>query len=391
MALSDLITIDATGFNYPDYPTILTDVTTEFKTIYGIDAYIDPDSMDGQALAIKATAIYDTLQYMKAGLSQFSPTFATGAWLSAAVKLNGIRRLAATRSTVDLTITGTNGTEILNGIAEDVNGIKWALPASVIIPASGSIIVTASSVDAGAFSASTGTITKISTPMLGWQTVTNASIAVIGRNTETDAELRRRQKVSTSIPSLSVFDGTIGAVANVAGVTRLRGYENDTNITDPNGILAHNIAVVVEGGDSQLIGNAIALHKTPGTPTFGTTSVTTYDRYNIPKIIKFYRPTVATIKIEVTLTAIGSYLASYADTIKSELVKYISALGIGDDIYTNKLYTPANLLLLPQGSTFNVTQIRIAKNAGAFGAANITLPFNEVALSVLADITVIVV
>src|SRR6185503_10030857 len=96
------------------------------------------------------------------------------------------------------------------------------------------------------------------------------------------AELRARQVVSTALPSLSVMDGTVGAVANVTGVTRFKGYENDTGSADVNGIPAHSISIVAEGGDSQEIADAIARHKTPGTGTYGTTSVTTYDAQGVP-------------------------------------------------------------------------------------------------------------
>jgi len=80
------------------------------------------------------------------------------------------------------------------------------------------------------------------------------------------------QTDSTALPSLSVFEGTKGTVANLAGVVRSRGYENDTSAVDVDGIPAHSIAMVVEGGDSVEIATAIATKKTPGTRTVGTTS-----------------------------------------------------------------------------------------------------------------------
>ncbi|WP_457832781.1 baseplate J/gp47 family protein, partial [Staphylococcus aureus] len=83
----------------------------------------------------------------------------------------------------------------------------------------------------GAVSAPAGTITTINTPTRGWQSVTNPADAVPGAEVESDAALRSRQKISTAIPSLTVFEGIVGAVAGVSGVTRYRGYENDTNST----------------------------------------------------------------------------------------------------------------------------------------------------------------
>lgn len=391
MAISDLIFVDNTGLHYPDYPTVLSYLQQEYRTIYGADTYLEADSQDGQWVAILALSMFDCMQVAAAVYNSFSPLTAQNDALSRNVKINGIARLVATYSTADLTIVGQAGTIITNGQAEDTLGQKWNLPSTVTIPTGGSIVVTATAAEVGAVIAAAGTITKIATPTLGWQTVNNAAAAVAGDPVETDAELRRRQAQSTMIPSLSVMEGIVGAVASLTGVTRCRGYENDTGTTNADGITANTIALVVEGGTTQAIAEAIAAKKTPGTRTQGTTSYTTYDQYGIANIINFYRPTTATISVEVSLTARAGYLSTTADAIKAAVVAYMATLDIGDDIYISKLYVPANLSNEDVGSTFDVTQIRIKKNSGTFGTTNITLAFNEIAACALANVTVIAV
>ena len=391
MAIADLVYVDATGFHYPDYPTVLEQLKDEYRTIYGNDVYLEADSQDGQWLAIQALAIFDTMQVAAAVYSSFSPLTAQADALSRNVKINGIKRRAATYSTADLLIVGTAGTVINNGQAEDTLSQKWNLPASVTIPPGGSITVTATAAEIGSITAGPNTINKIATPTLGWQSVDNAAAATIGDPVETDAELRRRQTFSTALPSLTVLDGTIGAVASVPGVTRFRGYENDSDVTDANGIPAHSIAIVAEGGDQQAIGDAIAIKKTPGTGTYGTTTVTTYDQYGLPNLIDFFRPTPATIGVEVTIQALTGYTTSYADQIAAAVAASIQALDIGDDVLITKLYVPANLPGTQAGATFDITQLRIKKNAGAFGTSNLTLAFNEVAeCDPAVDVAVIV-
>jgi uncharacterized phage protein gp47/JayE len=391
MAIADLVYVDAAGFHYPDYPTVLEQLKDEYRTIYGNDVYLEADSQDGQWVAVMALAIYDTIQVAAAVYNSFSPLTAQSDALSRNVKINGIRRRAATFSQVDLRIVGKAGTTINNGQAEDTLGQKWNLPVSVTIPVGGEITVTAQAADIGDVSAAAGTITKIATPTLGWQTVENLLPAVEGEPVESDAELRFRQAVSTAIPSLSVLDSTVGAVASLAGVTRFRGYENDSNATDANGIPAHSIAIVVEGGDAQAIGDAIATKKTPGTGTYGTTTVTTYDQYGLPNLINFFRPTPAVIGVEVTIQALTGYTTGFADLIAAAVAAQINALEIGDDVLITKLYVPANLPGNPAGSTFDITQLRIKKNAGAFGTSNLTLAFNEGAkCDPAVDVTVIV-
>lgn len=392
MAIADMVKVDENGFQYPDYPTVLAFLQDEYRAIYGADVYLEADSQDGQWIAVQALAIYDTLQVAAAVYNSFSPLTAQSDALSRNVKLNGIRRRVATFSQADLTIVGQVGTTIVNGQAEDTLGQKWNLPASVVVPVSGEIVVTATAAEIGAVAAQAGSINKIATPTLGWQSVTNVLAAVAGNPVETDAELRRRQTVSTALPSLSVLDGTVGAVASLPGVTRFRGYENDSNVTDADGIPAHNIAIVVEGGDTQAIGNAIAAKKTPGTGTYGTTAVNTVDSYGIPNVINFFRPTEAVIGVQVTIEALAGYTTGFAALIAAAVAEHINSLDIGDDVLITKLYVPANLPGTAAGATYDIVNIEIKRDADPFAASNVALAFNEVAsCDPLVDVTVVIV
>lgn len=388
--IADLVYIDSTGYHYPDYPTVLSYFQNEFRAIYGADTYLEADSQDGQWVAILAQACHDSMALGASVYNAFSPSTAQGVGLSRNVKINGITRREATFSTVDLTIIGQEGTVITNGIVEDILSQKWLLPSPVVIPDTGTITVTATAELAGAVGAAASTVNKIATPTLGWQTVNNVLAAVLGAPIETDAELRRRQTFSTALPSLSVFDGTVGAVAQVDGVTRYKGYENDSGTTDGEGIPAHSIAIVVEGGDAQDIGDAIAVHKTPGTRTYGTTTVNTVDEYGNINPINFFRPTVVPIEVEINIDALIGYTSDYADLIKQAVADYINALDIGDDVLFTKLYVPANLPGTMQGATFDIISIEISRDADPVAAANVVIAFNEAASCDIADITITV-
>lgn len=390
MELSDLVYIDSTGYHYADYPTFLEYFKQKYRDIYGADTYLEADSQDGQLVSVEAKAAFDTAALGANIYLSFSPSTAQDAGLSRVVKINGIRRRSPTYSTADLTIVGSAGTEILNGVAEDTISQKWLLPASVIIPPGGSIVVTATASEKGALAAVPNSINRIFTPTLGWQTVNNVLAATQGVPVEEDAELRVRQTTSTEIPSLTVFEGTIGAVANLDGVTRVRGYENDSGTTDADGIPAHSISIVAEGGVTQEIADAIAAKKTPGTRTYGTTSAITYDKYGVPNTINFYRPTVVPIKVEVTLTAYTGYSTSFGDMIKAAVAAEINKLAIGDDVLITKLFVPANLPGTFAGTTFNISTLKIAKVGNAFGTIDVPVLFNEAASCVVTDITIVV-
>lgn len=376
MEITDLAYINSTGYHYADYPAFLAWIQDKYRGIYGADTYLEADSQDGQFLAILAKAFYDTAALGASTYSSFSPAGAQGAGLARVVKINGLTKRVPSNSTVEVECVGQAGTPIVNGIATDTLGQKWLLPTTTI-PDAGTVTATAVAENSGAVSAAPGTVTTIFTPTLGWQTVTNPAAATEGAPVESDSELRARQAVSTANPSLTVMDGTVGGVANLAGVTKVRGYENDTGSTDANGIPAHKISLVVVGGDDVEIAQEIALHKTPGTGTFGDTTELVYDSRGMPLNIAFNRAVTATISARVTISVNDGWSADFATLIKAAVAAVIHAGRIGDTVLITKLYAPAYLNGSAPGLTFDVATIELKKNAGAYVDTNIALSYNE--------------
>lgn len=251
-------TVTPQGISAPDYQTILDKLTGYFREIYGQDAYLEPDSKDGQLLALWALSIHDANNTAVAVYRSFSPATAQKDALSSNVKINGIAREKATRSTVDVLLVGQVGTEITNGSVRDDNNVVWDLPATVTLDVHGQALVTAVCTADGAIPAAPGTITTMNTPTRGWQSVTNPGSAAIGQPVETDSLLRTRQQQSVALPSRTVLSGIVGAVATLDDVVRYRGYENDTGVPDANGLPPHSISLVVDGGDAAAIAATIS-------------------------------------------------------------------------------------------------------------------------------------
>ncbi|CAB4150071.1 XkdT Uncharacterized homolog of phage Mu protein gp47 [uncultured Caudovirales phage] len=377
MTIEDLVYIDETGYHFADYPAFLAWRQEGYRAIYGADIYLESDSQDGQLIAIQAKADYDTAALGAATFNSFSPVTAQGVGLARNVKINGINKRSATYSTADLTIVGQAGT-ILNGaIAVDTLDQKWLIPNGTTIPGGGTVVATATAEKIGAVAAEASTINRIYTPTLGWQTVNNVAAATPGVPVESDAELRTRQASSTANPSLTVFEGSVGAVQNLPGVIACRGYENDSDVTDPNGIAPHSISHMVIGGDSTEIAQTIALHKTPGTGTVGTTMVPVTDSKGMPLDIRFTRPTAAIIGVEITLAAGVGWSSEFEDLIAAAVAETINDFGIGNNVLITRLFAPAYLVGTPAGETFDIATIRIKKDAGSFGTSNITIDFDE--------------
>lgn len=336
--------IDANGISAPSYADIYAQYQNAFWTIYGTDSDLDDDSQDGQFLAITAAALNDANQTAIDVYNSRSPASAQGVGLSSVVKINGIRRLVPSNSTAPVTLTGTAGTPVVGGlIGDDLQlGTQWSIP-NVTIGDDGTVDTTATCVASGAVTAAEGTLSVILTPTGGWFEVTSTADATTGAPTENDATLRQRQGVSTSLPAQTPLAAINANVANVAGVQRLKCYENDTDITDGNGIPSHSISVVVQGGAVADIAQAIFDKKNPGTGTFGTTTDVVIDENGVPDTINYFVLEEVAITVAITVHPLSGWSTSTETLIQQAVAAYLSSLGIGVTDYLNKLWGPANL------------------------------------------------
>lgn len=381
--------IDDAGLHVPTYADIRDDLIAQFKAIYGEDIYLGNDSQDYQMISAFALKTYDTMQMLQIVYNNQSTKTAVGTGLSSRVKLNGLRRKTATYSTCVLTLTGVPGTTIPAGIVEDTQGRKWLLPGNTRFDGE-TLEITAQCQDLGAIEAPVGTIAKISNPQYGWLTATNKVPAIKGRPIETDEELRRRQSISTAIPSQNMVNSTIAGIASVAGVTRYKVYENDTNSTDENGIPSHSIAAVVEGGLDGAVAEQIYLRKGPGCGTYGTTTIIYTNSDGLKNEIRFFRPSYQKISVKVAVKKYATYTTAVEGDIRRNIASYIDRLGIGGNVTSTGILTAiaasVDDALHPP---FALQSVQLGKDGGVLGVADIEIPYNAIAKSESVTVEVI--
>ncbi|MDH0030305.1 MULTISPECIES: baseplate J/gp47 family protein [unclassified Acinetobacter] len=375
------VTIDENGVSASTFEEILLDLKNEYKGIYGNDVYLENDSQDGQFLALIARAISDTAAVAVGVYNSFSPVSALGEALSRNVAINGITRAIPTNSFAPVVISGAIGTTIKNGIVGDGTH-RWFLPTIVIIDNTGSITVNAVCESLGAISATPHNITNIITPTRGWVSVDNPNAAVLGNPVENDATLRQRQIISTTIPSLGLLSGALGAIANLDGVTRYRGYENDSDAVNDFGMSPHSVAFVISGGDEQQIAEVIQLKKTMGCATDGDISRVVVDPFGNEKTIKFYRPTVVTTNVVVNIVALNNYNDSTGLKIKQSVADYINRVEIGGKITQTHLYIAAAL-----NGSFDAASYEIA-SIWVNDQSDLLLNFNELAVCTVNNVSI---
>lgn len=387
--MSAVFEVTQNGITAPAFDEVLEYFQGKAREIFGQDIVITPDSQDGQLVAIFAQALADVNAQAVAVYSAFSPSTAKGIALDTAVKTNGLTRHQATHSTADLRIVGQAGTTIRNGVAIDTNGNKWMLPATVVIPTAGEITVTATAQEAGDIAASAGAINRIGTATLGWQTVSNPLASTVGLAQETDDELRTRQSQSTSLPSVSLWEGIIGAVLALDGVRRISGICNNEDAPTKEGVPGHTIALIVDGGEVEDIARTIYLKGGEGTGTYGSVSHTLMDDYGFPHTVRFSRPTSVAIKAKVTIKPSATYLSDVANEIKQRIADYINGLAIGTSVNLPRVLSSAVKDCDTGVDTrFDVQSIELARSDGALEAKSITIAWNEAAMCSVEDVTI---
>ena len=387
--MSAVFEVTQSGITAPAFDEVLEYFQGKAREIFGSDIVITPDSQDGQMISIFAQALADVNAQAVSVYSAFNPSTAKGVALDTAVKTNGLTRHTATHSTADLRLVGQAGTTIRNGVAIDTNGNRWMLPETVVIPVEGEITVTATAESSGDIVATAGAINRIGTATLGWQTVTNPSDAVVGSAQETDDELRTRQSQSTSLPSVSLWEGIIGAVLALDGVRRLSGICNNEDSPTSEGVPGHTIALIVDGGEVSEIAETTYLKGGEGTGTYGSVSYPLMDKYGFPHTVRFSRPTSVAIKAKVTIKPSATYLSDVATEIKQRIADYINGLAIGVSVNLPRVISSAVKDCDTGVDTrFDLQSLELARGDGALEAKSITIAWNEAAMCSVEDVTI---
>lgn len=367
---------------------------------------IDPSTPDGLKIAHDAevfSALDETLQQ---AYNSKDPNKATGVDLDVIASLTGTTRSEGTASTVTgFVLTGVpNSTVVPAGTVFEstVTGSRWTLDQTWTLDSSGIATVDITSTTPGPVEADANTITRIITTVPGLTSVTNPTPATPGTNVESDSSLRVKRATAVGRPGNNQIDSMLGELFAVSGTRRVKIYENDTNTTDTNGLPAHSIAPIIDGGTDADVAMAIYVKKNPGvmlyqagTPVSVVVTSPTYPTNT--KQIKFSRPVyvdvvvVVDIKDDGTLPSqatlqplIQEAILEYAagDLIPTEYGFKPDGFDIGETVPYSSMYTPINKVV---GSYGNSYVDSMTLNGGT---TNVTIDFNELSRWTTSNITV---
>lgn len=264
---------------------IKTDLIAKFKSIYGENVNIEQNSPDGQWLNILAQEKKDTLDRFVQFYNNLDPDRVIGIPQQILYKLNGLVIQAYTYSYVYVNVTVTepvtlqgldDNIESADGVGytvRDTNGNRWILANTQNIETPGTYLLNFRSGDLGSITSLPNTITVMETILKGVAGVNNpAGNYITGNTGESPAQFRKRRNQAMAVPSQGFDESTQSQMLNLPNVTQCKVYDNRSDVV-VNGIPAHGIWVIVEGGNPADIGRVIYNNLPPGIPMKGSQSV----------------------------------------------------------------------------------------------------------------------
>ncbi len=384
--------LTADGFVIKTFEIIRAEIEEELRGTFGASLPLGDGTDLGKAVAIFAEREASVWELMEAVHNSQSPGAATGSRLEDLSALTGTLREKASSSLVTLALTGTAATVVPADSQASVTGSDERFSTdedATLIAATSWVALTAYAlgdrvtnasrvyqctvagtsagsggptttddaivdntvtwrylgegtaiVDVGATAANTGpivgasgTIENIVTPVSGWESVINVLDADLGSDIETDESLRLRREDEIADAGNTTINAARACVLDVDNVTSARGFWNNTDTTDADGVPPHAVEFMVQGGEDQDIWDALLQTCIAGgIQTHGDEIGTSTDSEGTVHTVAFSRPEEIEIYHELVIEYDASlYPSDGDDQVKAAIVLYGDAQSTGRD------------------------------------------------------------
>jgi hypothetical protein len=324
------------GLVVPSETDIIAGLWADFQVAFGGNLNQSDATPQGQLVTSLAAVIGASNDLLLQLVNHIDPAFSSGRIQDAIGRIYFLTRIAATSTLVQATCSGASGTLIPAGslaLASD-GTIYQSLGAATIGPG-GSVSVTFSALQTGPIACPAGSLSSVYRVVPGWDSITNPSDGIVGRDEETAAEFEIRRAASVAGNATGILPAIRAAVLAVDGVIDAYVTENATSSPVTIGgvsVAANSIYVAAAGGTNDEVAAAIWSKKAPGCGYTGTTTVTVTDTLGYappyPSYdVKFTRPSALRLYFAVELADNGIVPADAETQIRTAIVNAFN----GDD------------------------------------------------------------
>lgn len=293
--------VDDTGLTLKTIEEIVDEMGVDALTTISPALNLDPDQFIGQIFGIIAKKMAELWELEQVAYNAMNRNAAEGFLLDNIGDLTGTKRDPATKSQVSCTVNlGASFSQPAGVMTANVAGapdLKFVNKNTVTSTTAGNYTAIFEATVTGPVIANAGTLTVITTPVSGWNSITNPTDATVGSNIESDAAYRVRQRNELAAAGSGTVDGMRADILRIPGVQQAFVFENTTNVTDGNGLPAHSIEVVIYDGSTPTASDATIFqtiwdNKPSGIETYGFTTGTATASDGTTRTVKFSRATV---------------------------------------------------------------------------------------------------
>lgn len=271
---------------------------------------------------------------------------AAGISLDRVSELTGTTRRAATRSTVTGTVNLNAGVTLPAGSVAAVNGnpdAQFRTTAAVTNSGASAANVSASfeSVEAGPVAAPAATLTEIVSAVSGWNSVTNALDADLGREVADDPELRTTRELELTGAGAANVDAIRAELLGLDGMISVTLYQNVTS-APVGGRPAKSIEAVVWDGSTMAVADddiAQAIWDTvaAGIEVYGSSSGTAEDDTGATWAVSFSRATSLRLYVDLTVVLEPGTAAGWEDEVAEAINARAQEYAVGEVVYASQL------------------------------------------------------
>jgi len=394
--------IQLTGTIIPDTAAIRLQVEQEYRSVFGEDLSLAPDTPQGRMIEAETLARIAVATNNATLANQINPNIAGGVFLDALGALTGLSRNADEYSLcVDCVLGGVPGASVFAGSskAKDAQGNVYFATVTTVFDGAGQAIVTFQAEVPGAISTPANTLTSIvdlGTPSPGWEAITNPTASALGAAEQSDISFKILRSVTLGVQGSSQAAATIARVNLVPGVRTgdmvfRENYTGAPIVIDDVPLVPHSIYVDVYGGTDEAVATAISQVKSAGAAYNGNTSVDLVDPSSGQVYtVLFSRPVLVPIYAAVTIAG-GSGVPDPVQSTKEAIIAYANGqvngelgLVVGADVSPFEL---AGAVTCLNPSIF-VKDLQIGTSPGVLSPATIDIFISQKATIGVSDIVV---
>lgn len=278
-------------------------------------------------------------------LANLAGAMQAATWLSVKVASDG-RSLDLTASSLGLSLQASGSPALT---VRTISSLQDELIKLETI-SKGAALVRFCSEDTGPVVALRDALSRIETPVSGWDGVCNSLAADLGRDAETDGSLRGRLSRSRQILGIGVSGAIEARIRqDIPGVRSARVVENHEDTPDAAGRPPHSFELVVDAiqhPDTDLaIGMLLESLRPAGIPVVSTAvaanqvPVTWTDERGDTREIVFSRPTRVPVVLSVTLYRHPDevFPEGAAEIIVERALRWGAGHGVGQDVVIGRL------------------------------------------------------